>query len=483
MRNIIHWTSVLVLLLVQLQLSANGIEVTNLQFTGEAQNTADLSFTVSWENSWRLDAGPANHDAAYVYAKFRANGNDWQHMYFTNFVSSSGNAEVESSDADSTGFFVYRNTTGSGNVNFDIDVQWDYGAVGVDGLSEVEVRVFAIEMVYVPEGAFKLGDGTITSGTFYQGEGEFPMPPYEPYTVSSEDRILVSISDLLYEDGTNYGDRGGPIPASFPKGFAAFYCMKYEVSQQQWVDFFNTLTPAQQTNLDVTGPDIKNSDGVVNRNGVSWDGTNPATTSLPDVAMNYIPNLFMLAYLDWAGLRPLTELEYEKACRGPLPPVSGEYAWGTVDIYSGSYSIADAGTPAESVNNPAVGTGNAVYGNTASINPLRVGIFAASAVNATRRETGGTYYGIMDMSGNLFERCVSVGNASNRSFSGLAGDGRLSESGGHNVSLWPSNGLSFRGGYYGSTASFLQVSHRGYGSYSSSISLPANGIRGGISAK
>jgi hypothetical protein len=28
----------------------------------------------------------------------------------------------------------------------------------------------------------------------------------------------------------------------------------------------------------------------------------------------------------------MTELEYEKACRGPLMPVANEYAWGTTTI-------------------------------------------------------------------------------------------------------------------------------------------------------
>ena len=40
----------------------------------------------------------------------------------------------------------------------------------------------------------------------------------------------------------------------------------------------------------------------------------------------------LCTYLDWAGLRPMTELEYEKICRGPSAPVAGEYAWGSTTI-------------------------------------------------------------------------------------------------------------------------------------------------------
>ena len=36
----------------------------------------------------------------------------------------------------------------------------------------------------------------------------------------------------------------------------------------------------------------------------------------------------LTSYLDWSGLRPMTEFEYEKACRGTLNPVAYEYPWG-----------------------------------------------------------------------------------------------------------------------------------------------------------
>ena len=37
----------------------------------------------------------------------------------------------------------------------------------------------------------------------------------------------------------------------------------------------------------------------------------------------------LLAYASWSGLRPMSELEYERACRAPFPqdPLAGEYPW------------------------------------------------------------------------------------------------------------------------------------------------------------
>ena len=41
----------------------------------------------------------------------------------------------------------------------------------------------------------------------------------------------------------------------------------------------------------------------------------------------------LVAYLDWAALRPMTELEYEKIARGSAEAiVPGEYAWGSTSI-------------------------------------------------------------------------------------------------------------------------------------------------------
>ncbi len=209
--------------------------------------------------------------------------------------------------------------------------------------------------------------------------------------------------------------------------------MKYEVSQQQYADFLVQITNDQKIPHD--GPHYVNATNVFPVD----DGNGYADADFPWGAMHYINWADMAAYLDWAGLRPLSELEYEKACRGPLDPIPNELAWGNVSWYiEGLYTLENAGT-AEEIIVDGIGqhVGNAntnsVYSGLAS--PIRCGIFAASAANKTREETGATYWGIMEMSGNAYETVISVGNSQSRDFSGRHGDGNLPASGNASFTL------------------------------------------------
>jgi hypothetical protein len=102
---------------------------------------------------------------------------------------------------------------------------------------------------------------------------------------------------------------GGEIPASFPNGFAAFYCMPDVLSQGQYTAFLNTLTDAQakaRYHADGHGPEIK-------RSGTPSNYT--YTASAPEEHGVWLSWADGAAYAAWAGLRPMTELEYEKVSR------------------------------------------------------------------------------------------------------------------------------------------------------------------------
>ena len=159
------------------------------------------------------------------------------------------------------------------------------------------------------------------------------------------------------------------------------------------------------------------------------------------------------AYTDWAGLRPMTELEFEKACRGIATPVAGEFAWGNTTA-----TAANNITNGDAINETTNTSGaNASFNYQTNVQgPMRTGVFATGST--TRGQAGSAYYGIMEMSGNLWERTVTVGNATGRAFAGVHGNGTLSAAGYADISTWPgyigtevtgATGSGFRGGSWG----------------------------------
>jgi formylglycine-generating enzyme required for sulfatase activity len=359
-------------------------------------------------------------------------------------------------------------------------------------------------MVYVPQGAFYAGDNAASSAAFKQGSSD-----NDPWYIGSESAISVTNStgtaggtgneptgSVYYytTDNSSNDDATGAafsIPAEFPKGYKAFYVMRYEVTQEQWRDFFNSLptTGSARTNRDITSSTNagKNSDGLVQRNNISWDSSSPSSNAtLPDrnspngetycnVAMSYTSWDDMLAYLDWAGLRPMTELEYEKACRGTATQVSGEYAWGSTNI-TGATGFTNTGKVNEL---PSSSGANAVFDNGVS-GPVRIGSFASLNYGGASRELSGSgYYGVMELSGSLREQAVSVGNSTGRAYTGAHGDGALDSSGAANVTAWPPVvGSGNRGGSWASTTDTLKTSDRSRANGGNSERTSQRGIRG-----
>ena len=473
---------------------ANNIKVSNASLTGQntASNFTFVNFDLSWENSWRVAVGPTNYDAAWIFIKHRVNNGPWTHSRI-NYVDGTndghtvpGGVSINTMN-DFTGCMIYRSTNGSGDVNWqNIQMRWNYGANGVQDDDVVDIQVFALEMVYVPQGSFYVG------GTSGDEANKFYLHPNtnNSYNITSEVAIDVGATNgYLNYLSPNGGDGLGPIPAAYPKGFDAFYCMKYEMSEDQWVCFFNSLSETQKANRDVTGIDGKNTDAVVNGNTVAWSGgSSNATTTAPDRSIAYLTMGDMLAYMDWAGLRPLSELEYEKACRGPVFPKAGEFAWGNDNIYStGLYNFSNQGTPSEIVTNMGISTGNASYLTTTAGNgTVRCGIFGASATNKNREETGGSYYGIMELSGSNYERLVTVGNPRGRLFTGVHGNGIIGSTGNSTAGGWPlfttGEGGSYRGGGWINGSPFLRVSDRNDGATNISGGSSRIGVRCGRTA-
>ena len=120
----------------------------------------------------------------------------------------------------------------------------------------------------------------------------------------------------------------------------------------------------------------------------------------------------------------MTELEFEKINRGPVLPRTGEFAWG------GRF-------PSNAANMQFEWTGRETMGGNfrpIAGTPIRVGAFADNSTN--REQSGGSFYGVMNMSDNVWERVISLAGGS-IFFDGTHGDGVLATNGDANVGSWP----------------------------------------------
>lgn len=484
-------------------------------------HTVLIKFDIAWDNSWKTSK-PENHDAAWIFVKCW-DGESWNHVYLENEgnVAGSKNAAdavnkdvtyyVANKDESATkqdmvlkagysyawkkwhldpeedsvqcivGFFLYRKDYGAGHVVVPgVTFKWNYGEQGFVDEDDLVVKVFAVEMVYVPTGAYYLGGrGTAAwqKYSFTTNGNVFGSP----MVITSEDAITVENSagsSTLFAIGN--GMTEGTIPAEFPKGYDAFYIMKYEMTQEAYCEFLNTLNQGQQDNR-VQG--VLNNLGVnafawggdvsVYRNGIKvmqaapvvifgcdgnfnnkynetdqvcYDGgTDTAGNCLgrtltrnidgQDIAVNFVSFFDLLAYAEFSGLRPMTELEYEKACRGPREPVNDEYAWGSVTMtfwYANHIGYVDYRTGTERPNGvfnsgAAVTISSCWWSITCAQGPVRVGCFADSTT--TRAAAGATFWGVMNMSDNVAEMCISASYDEGRSFVGSHGCGQLDGNG------------------------------------------------------
>jgi len=415
----------------------------------------ELMFSVSWDNSWYTSSAPHNWDGVYLFVKYRncASTNAWSHAILsTNKTDHYVDSPMVIDNyklSDGRGVIIRRDTVGYGHVNVTVKLKLVTPGPG----ASYDFLVFGIEMVWIPQGGFYVGDGasrnTITSGA-----------TNNPLYIGSEDSIARgTLPGQIY---CNSASTTVPadIPANYPKGYTGFYVMKYEITQGQYVAFLNTLSSDQAANRVF----------VVNANRVHVGGSWPNyVTNYPHRAMNNLSGDDLKAYLDWAALRPMTELEYEKICRGPNYPVASEAAWGT-SIATNCNTFANDGTALEKTTTPPdVGAGRANFGNDVILGPVRVGFASDTATD--RLAAGASYYGVMELSGNVWELCVNIYHADGRNFQNINGDGELSGSpspGFANTTSWPpsNTGFALRGGAWSTALGDLRVSDRYYYTWS-----------------
>jgi formylglycine-generating enzyme required for sulfatase activity len=388
---------------------ANNITVSNvsLQNQDAANATVEVKFDLTWDNSFSGtdENGASFYDRAWVFVKYSVGGAPsatvgWKHATLT-----SGGTVTPTSDG--RGAIV--------NIGANQTVKWYYGNDGVAGNATVRVRICAIEVVYIPTGQF-IYNGAGAGGSNYNNYGGGSQA-----TVSATTQVPTGAS------------------TGWPNGYSAFYIAKYEVSQGQYSDFLNMLSDASASGF----YSATTSNGYT----ITYTSGNPYGSRYAASSANRGNNFMSWddskAYAAWCGMRPMTEMEFEKAARGG-GTTAYLYPWGNSEPSTATYTV-DGGTHTEYYAN---------WNNAGGAKPINVGHYLSGDVARTDEQTGASPYGVTDMSGNLCEQhinCASTTTPAN-------GDGTTTVP----VS-WPpaTSGKGFRRSSYIGTPSYtMKVSDR-----------------------
>lgn len=427
-------------------------------------------FDIEWKNAWNNNK---NRDAVWVFLKFNSQWDSKVKLLPTGhkvLQTRNGVAPTIDVSEDSLGFFIYPSSSHRGDVNYKLQVLLDTTNQQVSWRKLNNMKVHGIEMVYIPEGKFTLGspdEAAIKRASLYQSDANGESKGL--FTINSEEEINVAPeNNALYywsEEVLYNGDQKGPIPAAFPKGYDAFYIMKYELTQGQYVAFLNSIPDNWTYTRSPTG----GRDYYKKRGGIRFEKGKYIADN-PNRPMNYVSFTDGLAFSDWAGIRPITELEYEKAARGPSKPLSAEFVWGT-----NSYDKLE-----RYVNDDA----EVIFSN---------GFDESQLSDNTRAIFGASYYWVMDLSGSVWEKVITIGNPIGRSFKGTHGDGVL-DFGKATNDDWPTSddevgGFGYRGGGYYQIGTIYSdfnphspIGYRYYGAWSGGPRYISYGYRGGRSA-
>ncbi len=387
----------------------------------DSESPRRVGLTIAWPNAWR---SARNHDAAWLILRgpdprsgplqLAADGH--------RTLGEPAIAAALQLSADRRGIFVAPGQPHRGDVEWRLELTLAEPAVGA-------VTGWSVGMVYVPAGGFELGDDDalgVRFGAFHRVDAD--GSPVGVYRVADESAIDVAkrVGALWYAtDPHGYrGDQGGPIPEAFPKGTRAFYVMKHELTQGAYARFLTALPREWQdarAPTELEGREVETC--TIRREG------NRFVAGAPDRPCNFVSWTDTSAYLDWFALRPMTEFEFEKASRGPVRPMAGDYPWGSADDAALKRTVERSRDLAHaSVENEA------------------------GLTDASKGVHGASYYWVMDLSGSVWERVISTGHPVGRRFVGSHGDGVLSDGGMATNSDWPTAegdeapGIGFRGG-------------------------------------
>ncbi|HNW45166.1 MAG TPA: SUMF1/EgtB/PvdO family nonheme iron enzyme, partial [Elusimicrobiales bacterium] len=416
----------------------NNLDVSGVSLSGATGMAVRINFNLRENNVLAAVTpnGGSYNTADWIFVKFSTQAGaegTWNHATLTQGGGVGvGGALIVASDRK--GAFI-NHTASYALWEATASVVWDYAA---DGVSEAGalVKVFAISMVKVPTGNFVYNAGNIGGAAANNLAG---------------DTLVNSVAV-----------KPAGSAADWPNGYNSFYLMRYELTQGLYADFLNMLPSGAAQALYA----VEAAYGHQMTNA----GTYPARYAAGDrdAAKNYLSTRDAWSFLNWAALRPPTEMEFEKAARDVSPdvPDARVYPWGSAQPDTVTYHPKEGGTHTKNfMNYNGVAGGNKV---------LDGGRYLSGDIYRAPEQTGASPYGIADLAGNVYEQVINCG------FAPVPGNGNGTTA---LPGSWPGEDFvekGMRGGSFDISATYARVSDRYYAAWAGthrSYNIGARGAR------
>ena len=443
-------TLVLLLLGTVPNIYANNVQVGTMTYENKNDTTIDLVFNVSQKNTFSTTTVLSEDvaDCIWLFVKFSTGPEAYSHATIT--ATSAGSAALATivTPSDKKGVFIFPNESLAQWNSNGVTLRWEYTNDGLTSLSSVTCRVNAVEMVKVPTGAFYFAN--------LPTEGErTALPDLTALGYPASGDIYVNSASAYLPTGASAG---------WPNGYSTFYLGKYEVSQQQYCDFLNTLDGWSDNTGAANARFLNMYDNV--ENAIKHDGskyvadTSTVSAKAGDLCCNYLSWDDTLTYLSWSALRPMTEMEFEKAARAGVTRAVDvdDYPWGTTAPSADMYTPAGQRDAYDAHKYFANWYDNAnnVYGVGAQPDGVTyVGNYLSGDETRTNEQKGCSPYGIADLAGNVWEHLINCAYTTTPN----NGDGDTDFA----DESWPtaaSGHKGIRGGAWNDGATHLRVSDR-----------------------
>ena len=431
--------------------SATSLFASNLRIAGGKVSNflagaTEISFTISQENTFSTNTYTCStdtvKDCAWIFVKYSTNSEagPWNHCTITGASAGDAAGATIQSVSDSKGAFIFSNGNNRYWESNNVKVRWNYVTDGfsVFPSSGVKFRVMGIEMVYISTGPFTYDAG---------GSANTYNSSYNNFGAGSQ-VIVGAITDVPTGCSTDW-----------PNGYRAFYIAKYEVSQKQYADFLNTIDPNGTSGTTYYDSARYNQAEYFLTRDISRPiGDRYYVTGGHDtLACNYTLWSDVIAYASWSGLRPMTEMEFERAARGCNN--ANKYPWGNTEPDISTLDIKSSSTYTTSFT-CCLYFQNGSLGVSFADGPAPVGLYL-SGLNIsglpqyrTPEQTGASPYGIADLGGNLREITITCPSLTTP----INGNGTLTV-----PTSWPLSGaagVGDRGGSWMDWITQMKVSDR-----------------------